>query len=239
MIFSAVSLLLVIVLLKPERPMEDAESIRFRYEELGAISVPEKRAMTILALILVGFVTDRMHGVDPAWIMISATAAFFLPGIRLMDGEKFSRLAFPLLFFITGAMAIGATAVTIGISKETGALFASMLSGSSFAAALFAYAFGIFSSFFIQSVALVGAFVPPLIDTAETLGISPYAVVYSFLRGTDQVIFPYQFAVLAYVCSFGYIKHSHLILVMGVRIVLDTFLLMGLAYPYWKWIGIV
>jgi len=59
------------------------------------------------------------------------------------------------------------------------------------------------------------------------------------LRGTDQAIFPYQFAVLAYVCSFGYISYRHVILVMSIRLVVDTCLFIGVAYPYWKWIGIV
>ncbi len=239
MVFSIASIILVIFLLKPEHPIEEAGTIRARYEQMGSVSAPEKRTLTILALIMLGFVTDRIHGLDPAWIMVLATVSFFLPGIRLMDGEKFGRLAFPLLFFITGAMSIGATATFLGVSRWIAEGLIPMLSDSSFFAVLVAYGFGVVSSFFIQSVALAGLFTPPLIDAALQLGVSPHAIVYSFLRGTDQAIFPYQFAVLAYVCSFGYISYRHVILVMSIRTVVDTCLFIGVAYPYWKWIGMV
>lgn len=239
MVFSLASLLLVIFLLKPEYPIEETGTIRTRYEQLGAVSAPEKRTLIILALIMIGFVTDRIHGLDPAWIMILATVSFFLPGIRLMDGDEFGRLAFPLLFFITGAMSIGTTATLFGVSRWITEGLVPLLSGSSVIAVLVAYGFGIVSSFFIQSVALAGLFTPPLIDAALQLGVSPHAIIYSFLRGTDQAVFPYQFAVLAYVCSFGYISYRQVILVMSIRMVIDTCLFIGVAYPYWKWIGIV
>jgi di/tricarboxylate transporter len=239
MVFSIASLLLVIFLLKPECPVEEAGNIRTRYEQLGSVSTPEKRTLAILALIMMGFVTDRIHGVDPAWIMIMATMSFFLPGIRLMDGDKLGRLAYPLLFFITGAMSIGATASILGVSRWIAESLVPVLSDSSFFAVLVAYGFGLVSSFFIQSVALAGLFTPPLIDAALQLGVGPHAIVYSFLRGTDQAIFPYQFAVLAYVCSYGYIRYRHVVLVMSIRLVVDTCLFIGVAYPYWKWIGMV
>ncbi len=238
-LFSVAALLLVQILLKPERPIENIGYIKARYDEIGPVSVPEKRATAILAAILVGFVTDRMHGIDAAWIMVLATFAFFLPGIRLLDGEKFSRLGFPLLIFITGAMSIGATANAIGISRVLGEILVSWQPGSSFISLIYAYVFGALSAFFIQSVALVGALTPPLIEAAGRMGLSPNAVAYSFLFGTEQVIFPYQFAVLAYVCSSGYISYRQVITVMALRIIVDFLLFVGIAVPYWKWIGLM
>lgn len=238
-LYAVASLGLVLLMFKPEQPLTDPAAIRRRHRELGPVTAQEQKAVAFLLLIIAGFLTDRLHGLDSAWIMMLALVAFFLPGIGLMNREQFGRLGFPLLFFITGAMSIGSTAMITGLSQKTAELMLPLLSASPAGAAFFSYGFGFVSSFFMQSVALVGVFSPPLIDAATSLGMQPQALLYSFLRGTDQAIFPYQFAVLAYVCSFGYIAYRHCLWVMSIRVIVDTILFFGLALPYWSWIGLL
>lgn len=237
--YSLAGLMLVIALLKPEQPVEAAETLKSRYAELGPVSAAEVKAMTVLLAILALLSTDRLHGVDPAWIMVLAATSFFLPGIGLMDKEKLGRLGYPVLLLVTGAMSVGATASAIGVSRWVAEQMTPLLSGSPFMAVMAAYATGAVASFFIQSVALSGAFTPPLIEAAAAQGLAPHSIVYGFLFGIDQTVFPYQFAVLAYIFSYGYLAFGHVLRVLVPRLAVDTLLVAGLGYGYWKAVGLL
>lgn len=237
--YTLVGLGLVIVLLRPEQPVASAATLKGRYAELGPFSAAEGKAVALLVTVLVLLATDRLHGIDPAWIMVLAAAAFFLPGINLMDKDKLGRLGYPVLLLVTGAMSVGATAAAIGVSRWAAEQMAPLLSGTPFLSVMAAYLTGAVSAFFIQSVALAGAFTPPLIEAAAAQGLTPHAIVYAFLYGADQTVFPYQFAVLAFVFSYGYLALGDVVRVMVPRLAADTLLIASLGYGYWKLIGLL
>ena len=99
------------------------------------------------------------------------------------------------------------------------------------------YGVGAASNFFLTPLAAIASLTTPVVEICQGLGVSPVMGAYALLFGLDQYIFPYEFAVLLYFYTFGYIKMRHLVLVFGVRAILATIYLIGVAIPYWHFLG--
>jgi len=69
--------------------------------------------------------------------------------------------------------------------------------------------------------------------------MNPLPMLYSFLYGLDQYIFPYEYALHMYIFSTGYITPKHMFKGLGLRILFVAVILMLLQVPYWKLIGLM
>ena len=108
MIYSAISIGLVMLLLPgPSNHKELKEVVKKDYAALGPVTGEQKRAALLLALTLILLVTDSLHKISAGVTLIAVTFIAFLPGMKLLDSEKFSRINFAPLFFIMGCMSIG------------------------------------------------------------------------------------------------------------------------------------
>ena len=61
----------------------------------------------------------------------------------------------------------------------------------------------------------------------------------SYLFGLDQYILPYEFAGLLFVYSYGYISMKALVKVVAIRMAVSGVVMIVVAYPYWKLIGLI
>ncbi len=69
----------------------------------------------VLAALLL-WMTDSLHGIDPAWVALLAVVGLSLPKVgEVLEAKDLSEgINWPILFFVVGAMAIGS------VGKETG-----------------------------------------------------------------------------------------------------------------------
>ena len=61
------------------------------------------------------YLLQSIFGVAAGLVLIGVTFAVFLPGVRLLDGPKFSKINFAPLFFIMGCMTIGSAGETFNV----------------------------------------------------------------------------------------------------------------------------
>ena len=73
----------------------------------GPLSPAEQRLSLILALALIGWVTDFAHGISPAWISLAAAAACLLPGIGVLGTADFGKVNFSAVVYVAGILGIG------------------------------------------------------------------------------------------------------------------------------------
>lgn len=80
------------------------------------LNTEEKVVIFWLAVAMVGWITDFIHGLEPGWIALGAAIGLSLPIPRpVLNLKDINRhVNWPLLLFITGAIAIGS------VSRETG-----------------------------------------------------------------------------------------------------------------------
>jgi len=239
LIFTAISIGIIIVALKPENTIEKKDVIIEKYKELGLMTSNEKKVAVLLGITILGLVTDSIHKIDPAWIFMVIALITFLPGIRLMNDEKLGKLNYKILFFISGCMAIGTVAGASGAGKWMADLLFPLLSGASpLQTTVTVWFFGVLLNFGLTPLAAMASFTGPIAEICVQAGINPLPVIYAFLHGLDQYLLPYEFAGLLFVYSYGYISMSSLLKVIGPKMILSGVFIAVIAYPYWKFIGL-
>ncbi len=238
LLFSAVSIAIVIVALKPEKEMENREVLETKYNELGIMTSNEKKVVALLLVTIICLMTDFIHGIDAAWIFMLVGAVCFLPGIRLMNDEQLGKLNYKILLFVAGCMSIGTVATACGAGKWIAGILFPYLAGSDLYTTVAAWFFGVAVNFCLTPMAALASFTAPITEVCIAAGINPLPVIYAFLQGLDQYLLPYEFAGLLFVYSYGYMSMKNMLKVIGPRLVLSGIMIAFVAYPFWKFIGL-
>lgn len=239
LIFAAISIGIVIVMLKPEKKMAGKDVLLASYRELGPMTVAEKKVAFLLVITILALVTDTIHKVDPAWVFMTIAMICFFPGVNLMNTEKLGKLNYTILFFVAGCMSIGTVAGASGAAKWLADILFPFVAGTTpLQTTLTVWLFGVLANFFLTPLAALASFTGPITEICVQTGINPLPVIYSFLQGLDQYLLPYEFAGLLFVFSYGYISMKNLVKVIGPRMILNGVFIAAIAYPYWKLIGL-
>ena len=99
--------------------------------------------------------------------------------------------------------------------------------------------FGVLINFLMTPMAAVSSMGNSLGNIAIELGLNPYAVIYPFLYGLDQYIFPYEIGYLLYAFMTGAVTLKHIVPALLFRMVLMGLLIPFVLLPYWRLIGFV
>lgn len=114
---SLLMLALHLVMFKQTGPFEiDQEILRQEQKDLGPLSHDEKKTIIWVVIALLLWATDFIHHIDPAWVAAAVVVGLSLPKIGdILGPEDINKgVAWPIVIFVIGALAIG----TVG--KETG-----------------------------------------------------------------------------------------------------------------------
>lgn len=236
MLYTMMSVGLVMLILPSKVDRRTLHAIlQEKYKELGPVTSDQKRAAVLMAATLVLLATDKLHGVGAGLVLIMITFVAFLPGVKLMNGPTFSRINFAPLFFIMGCMTIGSAG---GFLKVTDWIAASTLPWfhdlSASGAGLAAYALGAGANFLLTPLAATTTLTSPLAELGLRMGLDPRVLFYSFQYGLDNYIFPYEYAVLLYFFSSGYMLFRDMVKVLAARMALTAVFVFFVAIPFWK-----
>jgi di/tricarboxylate transporter len=234
LLFSAVSIAIVIIALKPEKELENKEVIVKKYNELGIMTSNEKKVVVLLILTIIALITDSIHQIDAAWIFMIIGAVCFLPGIELMDDQQLGKLNYKILLFVAGCMSIGTVATACGAGRWIADILFPYLAGTPLYTTVAAWFFGVALNFALTPMAALASFTAPITEVCIQAGINPLPVIYAFLQGLDQYLLPYEFAGLLFVYSYGYMSMKNMLKVIGPRLILSGIMIALVAYPYWN-----
>ena len=232
--FMSVGLVMLILPSKVDRQALGA-TLQTKYQELGPVTSEQKRAAILMLVTLILLATDKLHGVAAGLVLIGVTFAAFLPGVRLLDGPKFSKVNFAPLFFIMGCMTIGSAGgflkVTTWIANNTLPYLHGMTTTT---AGLASYVLGALANFLLTPLAATTTMTSPVTELGIQMNMDPRILFYSFQYGLDNYLFPYEYAVILYFFSSGYMLFKDMLKVLAARMVLTGIFLFFLAIPYWK-----
>ena len=93
-------------------------------------------------------------------------------------------------------------------------------------------------NFVMTPLAAVSSVTDPLVNIIQTAGLSPYPILYAWNQGLEQIILPYEYALVLFACSYGYISLKHLMKFFGIRMALNLIFLLVVCTPFWKLFGI-
>lgn len=120
------------IICKPKEKLAgDVTFLKEQYKALGAISRKEKQGIIIVAIAIILWITQKLHGVDAGFVAIAADVAFFAAGL-LTAPEANAKGQWTLVVFIGGILSIAKFMNTTGVSawlaSLLGPIFAPIMS---------------------------------------------------------------------------------------------------------------
>lgn len=105
------ALVACLLLLFPARPRPVP-----RAAPAGPLSPAERRLSVLLLVTLALWVTDSVHGVQPAWVGLAAACLCLLPRVGVLTGEQFAAgVNLRTCLFIAGVLGVAVTVTRTGL----------------------------------------------------------------------------------------------------------------------------
>lgn len=227
---------------KEHIPHEDhlKEVVAERLRDMGPMTTQEWKLLILMICAITGLLTSKWHGLNGYFLYALIAICCYLPWIGLASFENVRKLNVGFLVFIVACLGMESVAVHLGAAKWFASLVVPLIDGlSPIWLVLSSYLSAVAVNFMLTPLAAVSALSLPWAEIAQHVNMNPLPMLYSFLYGLDQYIFPYEYALYMYIFSTGYITPKHMFKGLGLRILFVAVILMLLQVPYWKLIGLM
>ncbi|MGR5325011.1 SLC13 family permease [Vibrio alfacsensis] len=227
---------------------DEIQQIQQQYDELGKVTLNEKKAAGIFLLTITLWATDKWHldlfGFQFSLVMVAIIAAsmFFMPYIGILNWKE-AKIPWNLMVFAAGAYACGVSLSETGVATwALSGLFSSlgvqhmsftMLYGVVIAISSFSHF--VFTSKTVRTIILI----PTLIGLAETAGVSPLmlALPAAFTIADTITLPPHSKANLVYY-STGYFSVNNQLLYGILTLMAKWCILFGASFTWFAYLGI-
>ena len=222
-------------------PDAQKRSLALQHAVLGPPSAQEKISLVVAIGMLLGFVTQPLHGVHPAWVGV--TAMLLLAAAGLVTGRMLRAInwSFALMFAVLISLAdvFQATRIDIWIAQALAGVVGA-LAGTPilFVVVLALFSFGV--GLLIRWQAAAPLITIALAPVAAVHGIDPFVVALVAMMACNGFILPQQNTtyLALYVGTEGKLfTHRQ---IMPVAIAYSVLMLIALcaSVPYWQMMGL-
>ena len=225
---------------KPEGHLESAEFCKSQLAKLGKMRPEEKKAGILLVLTIAYTLLCPLFDLNMNWGFMLIPWLGFFPLIQCADKETMKYMNWDMVFFMSGCMAIGSVAASLGFSTIMSNLLGSLFSSGSITmtfAILFLIIF--LMNFLMTPMAIWALITAPVMQIAIDLGLNQLPFMYSLLSFTEAIILPYEYAPYLIVYAFGMIKMGDFVKLNALRCVIYFAGFLFILIPYWKLIGLL
>ncbi|ADU71590.1 SLC13 family permease [Pantoea sp. At-9b] len=225
-----------ITLLFPARP----EVVHCR-KTLPSFSASEWRLVMLLALTLLMWMTDSLHGISAAWIGLAAACLCLLPRFGFLTGDDFaSSVNFRTCLYVAGILGVAAVVVESGLGNRIAhALLAWLPLHSDTPFSNFVTLNGLVSLLnFLLTANGVPALVTPMAqDLATASGFPLLTVVMLQVFAYATPLLPYQASPVVVAMGLGNVPAKAGLTLCVALFVLSTLLLLPLDYLWFQLLG--
>lgn len=243
---SVLTCLLQLWLFKPSQKFDvNKDEIRKELDSLGSMTGVEKRTLFWVALAVLLWATDSMHGVHPGWVAALMAIGLALPKVGdVLKPSSWSAVPVGTLFFLTAAQAIGKVGDVTGMNEWV----ASVVLPSTIPSNVFMFAFIATAVTMVihmvlgSALAVIGIAAPALILFAQAAGIDPMVaslLVYTTVSMHFILPFHHMNVLVGQGDSAGFYGDGETIK-LGIPLTVATFVVTLLVQiPWWKLTGLL
>lgn len=210
--------------------------------ETTPMSAAEKRLAVILVLVLVGWATDVLHGVSPAWIGLTAASVCLLPGIGVLGSDAFKQVNVGLVIYVAGILALGALIADSGLGGRLGAVMAEILPLEEGAGVLNYYALALgggVTSLVTTMPGLPAVMVPLVEPLRDASGLPLDTVLAAVVLSYSTTLLPYQAPPIILAVALGGAKLSDATKLVLLVAVISFAILLPLNFLWWRTLGMI
>ncbi len=199
------------------------------------------RVALVLGVTIALWVTDTLHGINPAWVGLAAATVLLAPGVGVVSAAAFKTSAdFGLLIFVVGAMALGQMVNLSGLGVHLGQTIEALLPlapGRDFANFLSLSLMATVTAVFTTTPAVPSILTPMAAELAQLTQWPIKSVLMTQVVGFSTVLLPFQVAPLVVAMQMSGERMAALSKVMLVSAGLSVILVLPLDYLWWQIMG--
>jgi di/tricarboxylate transporter len=239
LVWCMISAGLLDLLFKPQQTINSGPRLREELSHMGSMGTREKKLIAILVLIFLAVITNGYHKVAIGWVFALAACACYLPGIQIGKPENFIKVNYPLVIFVVSCLTIGVVSNVLGAGKFIADTLYPYIAGGQIYTMVSSWLLAVVLNFVMTPLAAVSSVTDPLVQIIQTSDLSPIPILYAWNQGLEQIILPYEYALVLFAFGFGYISLKHLMQYFGLRMLLNLVFLLIVCVPFWMLIGLI
>jgi di/tricarboxylate transporter len=207
----------------------------------GAADSRRTRVVGILLATLVLWMTDTIHGIDPAWVGLGTAVVLLMPGVGVVDPQRFrTTVDFGLILFVAGALALGAIVNASGLGTMLGHALERVMPlapGRDFvdfvSLSFIACVTGVFTT-----VPSAPAVLTPLArEFADLSGFGLADVLMIQVIGFSTILLPFQVGPLVVAMQLSEERIDNLVRILLPLAAITFVLLVPLDFLWWRLLG--
>lgn len=223
----------------PARPLPEAPA------PIGDATPRDRKAQirvaVVLLVTLVFWMTDSLHGVNPAWVGLVAAVILLMPGIGVVKPPAFkASIDFGTLLFVVGALALGTLVNSSGLGTMLGHALEDILPlgpGRDFVNFLSLAVMTMVTGLFSTMPGVPAVLGPMAQDLSAQTGFSLPATLMTQVIGFSSPIFPYQVGPLVVAMQLSGERLGMLAKITVPLAILTLVLLVPVDFLWWKLLG--
>jgi di/tricarboxylate transporter len=197
LVASVLTAILILLLFKPTQEVSiNKDQIKEKLQAMGKMTGVEKRTLFWLALAIILWMTDTVHGVNIGWVTLIIAMMMALPKIGdILTPKDWAAVPMQVLVFLTAAMAIGSVGGATGMNAWiANTLLPSTAPSNMFLFAALITVIAVILHMLLGSViAVMGVAVPAILVFAEPMGINPLApTLIVYMAIATHYLLPFQ-----------------------------------------------
>ncbi|MCP3740700.1 SLC13 family permease [Rossellomorea sp. BNER] len=231
---------------KDGRPEIENEQTEDPFMLKKPMNSKEKQTLILITLLIIGWVTESIHGYEIAFITMVGAILCMLPNYGIISWKQgIKSVSWNLIIFVAAATALGKVLVDTGVVKwienEMLTVLHLFVDAPEWVIVLIILLITVTSHLYITShTTRAIIFIPSLLLFSETIGVNPSTVVFLSLIGMNYcVTVPVSSKALLLFYEEGEISYdaSNLLKISAFLMPLYILLMMLFYFSYWKWTG--
>lgn len=236
-------IVVLIMFFFPDHPQSSSSN---RVKEVISDPSPRRKQIivsSVLLLTLVFWMTDSIHGINPAWIGIVASIILLLPITGIVTPTELNKsVNFGLILFVAGILAVGAVVNATGLGSWVAHRLVHILPlqpKHDFVNFL-SLCFVSFATGLITTLPGVPAVLTPMAtELSHLTGFSLNAVIMTQVIGFSTILLPYQSGPLTVAMQLSDQPLHKLLKITIPLTVITALVLTPMDYLWWKFLGMV
>jgi di/tricarboxylate transporter/CRP-like cAMP-binding protein len=169
------------------------ETVELQRRLIGSPTRSERVSFVVAVALVSGFVTQPLHGLDPAWVGVFALAA--LGATRVVDGSALTGVNWNFVFLFGMLASLSSVFGATGVDRWLASSIGGVLGGLTAVPALFVAALALLTfatSFVLRWQAAAPLITVVAVPVAGAAGIHPFVVGLVALMASNVFFLPYQ-----------------------------------------------
>jgi len=219
---------------------QSKENLIGELKSLGPISLDEKKLIAVSVLLIAGILTNgSLHNVHIGWIFLLAGVVLLLPGINIVTPPELGKCNIPFVIVVAAFMSMGMVSNFVQFGAFFAELATPFISGSTHHIFGGLFAFGFLINLILTPLAAYSAFTGPVVMIAESLGVNPLPLVYTFSMTMEQIVFPFQFVPVLIIFGYGMISFKDMVVYNIVKTLISLACILTIYIGWWYFIGLI